>query len=715
MEDNNESFKSLSNKRINDSSYLKHLSNFYDESEDTEEEEEEEDCDDLQESFSSIKGILNESTDNFADLNQFLNNENIIIEANYNQELYINSKKSYFRFIPSKKEWNELFQTCHYIPLIKVEKNSILFHDVNGRGINLNKSEITNLIYNNELFIKNEKNNEKDIINESYICKIHKKNYFKYCIKCQVNICDHEQCLNDHKNHELNEPINIKKKLRRVQKRINKKFNKKIKAYNDVTKIGDEPKNFFFFFIKAIYYFILKKIIKEKLEMDRQKKYNYYIEKNIMDAYYFIKSGGKKKKNENPENLIIYWITEFYSKIQINNLNQGKNIFISICSSSYIIIHSFNLSKNTKKSDLKSNINELIKKKVNILEAQKIMRLEGCFNPNDKEKNYFLIGSLSKEKALIISVTHDLKNIETVQKINSKGIISSIEINHNNIKYLLQNNNDVFNLWEYDYINDNINFNLNIINEKKGLKFKIIQPQIKANELKTPLINKDNINIKYNQIIAFIENMNLIIAHHISSRPSLSFYKLEKNEKININIIGEIMPREDQNIFSTAPNNCCIFENNYLIIGAQEKKEYNKFGGFYIINIDKIEIINYYISDNAKIINCLMNVQENMFICSLIYHINFHEREFLRRKLILYEFIIKGEKNKELIINEKSKYDGNFSLINSNSLILDNFIISSFKKESSLIKIYENKINYISLIKIDNPDIIKNKQIKEFI
>ena len=30
-------------------------------------------------------------------------------------------------------------------------------------------------------------------------------------------------------------------------------------------------------------------------------------------------------------------------------------------------------------------------------------------------------------------------------------------------------------------------------------------------------------------------------------------------------------------------------------------------------------------------------------------------------------------------------------------------------------KIYENKINYISLIKIDNPDIIKNKQIKEFI
>ena len=228
MEDNNESFKSLSNKRINDSSYLKHLSNFYDESEDTEEEEEEEDCDDLQESFSSIKGILNESTDNFADLNQFLNNENIIIEANYNQELYINSKKSYFRFIPSKKEWNELFQTCHYIPLIKVEKNSILFHDVNGRGINLNKSEITNLIYNNELFIKNEKNNEKDIINESYICKIHKKNYFKYCIKCQVNICDHEQCLNDHKNHELNEPINIKKKLRRVQKRINKKFNKKI-------------------------------------------------------------------------------------------------------------------------------------------------------------------------------------------------------------------------------------------------------------------------------------------------------------------------------------------------------------------------------------------------------------------------------------------------------------------------------------------------------
>ena len=173
------------------------------------------------------------------------------------------------------------------------------------------------------------------------------------------------------------------------------------------------------------------------------------------------------------------------------------------------------------------------------------------------------------------------------------------------------------------------------------------------------------------------------------------------------------MPLQNQNIFSVSTNNCCIFENIYLIIGAQENIN-NKFGGFYIINLDKVQIIKYYEGRRCKILNCLMNYKENMFICSSIYHIKYHDHKFIRRKLVLYEFnIIKGEKNDELEIRKKSTCKGLFSLINSNSLISDNFIISSFTGQSSLIKIDENKIKYFAQIKIDNPDIIQNIKIKE--
>jgi len=99
---------------------------------------------------------------------------------------------------------------------------------------------------------------------------------------------------------------------------------------------------------------------------------------------------------------------------------------------------------------------------------EKIMRLENCFNPNDKEKNYFLIGSFHKEKSIVISVTHDYKKIEEVQVILDKGLISSIEVRINNKYYLLQSKNNNFNLWIYNYIKENKDNN-NSIYDKKGL------------------------------------------------------------------------------------------------------------------------------------------------------------------------------------------------------------------------------------------------------
>ena len=74
------------------------------------------------------------------------------------------------------------------------------------------------------------------------------------------------------------------------------------------------------------------------------------------------------------------------------------------------------------------------------------MRLEECFNPNDKEKNYFLIGSFYNDKSIIISVNHGYTKIEEVQSILDKGLISSLKIKIQNKYYLMQSKNNNFNL-----------------------------------------------------------------------------------------------------------------------------------------------------------------------------------------------------------------------------------------------------------------------------
>lgn len=418
--------------------------------------------------------------------------------------------------------------------------------------------------------------------------------------------------------------------------------------------------------------------------MDKQNKYNYYIEQNILNAFNITKQKKERRKNKGLYSFIL-WITEFYSKEQIKmNLNQNKNIWISICSNNCVIIYSLNLIKDDKKYDSKNVFKEINRKKID-LNAEKIMRLEGCFNPNDKKNNYFLIGDFNKYESIVISVSLDYKTIEEVQKINSKDLMYSLEINHYNNKFLLHNCNKLFKVWTYDNIADIINIG------KKGLNYKIINTNIKKENLKAHLIGSNNSKIIYNEIIAFIENKHLFIVYHFTSESYLTFYKIDQTKEFNINIIGELKPKKNQNRLSKAHNNCCVINNKYLLINAIANINY-KFGGFYIINLDTIQIIYYYSEPKCKYFNSIIKFQNNMFICTSIFGVKIFNKNTTKNKLILYEFI--EEKNEKIKINKHNAFAGGFPLISNTSLISEVFVLCSNKKtnNNSLIKIYENKI-----------------------
>jgi len=77
------------------------------------------------------------------------------------------------------------------------------------------------------LINKYQKYNKEIIINNKYyICKIHNKEYNKYCKKCKLNICIY--CFKEHKTHSiinyediiLNEEEN-KKKINKLKEYIN--------------------------------------------------------------------------------------------------------------------------------------------------------------------------------------------------------------------------------------------------------------------------------------------------------------------------------------------------------------------------------------------------------------------------------------------------------------------------------------------------------------
>ena len=697
-----------------DSSHLKNLEGFYDsqfENENGNKSSKSEEIKDINNSISYIQNNLNESFDYISDFSRILKTENEEEKKKINlrkiyqyfEELIKISQKAYFRYIQrdENNKINNIFNNCQYIPLIKLEGDKILFHDGNGNGKYFNLKEM--IIFYNQLFIRQDEinnNNEiTEVFNEGYICKIHNENYFKFCNKCKVNIC--KNCTINHLDHEIigsDEIINIK--YRFSKRRINTIMKKDIFR---LRQNNNKLNNFFEICMKIFYCILMKKIIREKLSI--KNKFNYNIEQNILNVYKLVKEKKlklqRKLKREYLPKYSIIWMTEFYSKKQINdNLKKNKNIWISITSSHFIIIYSFNSLKD--KIDNSKDIFELInQKEFNITNPGKIMRLEGSFNPNDKEKNYYLIGSFYNDKAIVISVTHDYNKIEEIQTILNKGLISSIEINIQNKYFLLQSKNNNFNLWYYDYIGNNKDNNniYDSINDEKGLNYRIINTTFGTEELKVKLINENNkFIIKYSEIISYVITKVLLIVHIFSSEPYLLFYKIKHDEKlniVNIYLIGELKPRKDQNKFSITHNNSIIIEKKFLIIGAKSNKS-NKYGGFYVINIDKIQISYYYQEPNCLYFNSFLNYLNNKFICSA----SFKNKKFKYYKLILYEFII--DKNEEFKIKKVLFNKGKHSIITNTSIILDSFLVTSSHGTNSLIKINNDNISLFSEYEIDN-------------
>jgi len=704
-----------------DSSHLKSLEGFYGNQPGIENENnssESEEINDKSNSISIIQKDLNESFC-FTDLISILENENdneikkidLSKINNYVEKIFNLVRKSYFRYIKrdENNKINNIFKTCQYIPLIKFEGNKILFHDGNGNGKYFDFKEL--LIFYNQIFIRDDEiNNNKElneVFNEGYICKIHNENYFEFCNKCKVNIC--KDCTINHIGHEIiGSDKNIKYIIRSYQRIIKSimKFNRSRINKNKGLFLKSQS------FMAVIYFILIKKIIREKLLM--KDKFNYNIEHNIINNYKSLKEINFKFRSKNKHKTNKYtikWITEFYSENQINNKN--RNIWISISTTGLVIIYLLNLLKDSKTYNSEDIFKELNQKKLDISSAEKIMRLEGCFNPNDKEKNYFLVGSFNKEKSIVISVTHDYKEIEAVQVISDEGLMFSIEVKFNNIYFLLQSTNNNFNLWSYDNI-DNNKDNNNSINDKKGLKknHDIIETTFEREELKTKIFNENNkIKIFHREISSYVKEKNLLIVHIFSLEPYLLFYKINQNEiKLNLILIGYIKPTIYQNGFSVSHNNKIILENKFLIIGTKSNNSANN-GGFYVINLDRIEICYYFSEKNSLSFNSLLNYKNNMFICSVKF------KDKWNKKLILYEFKIeKNEIDEEFSIKKKCSIKGdNYSLISNTSIILDCFLISSSCRTNSLVKINEDNITLCSYHKYGEKNSKNKKVYNEYI
>ena len=175
---------------------------------------EEDDYKENSESFSSIEEINEMSNDNsLYDLGKQLEikekpQKTIKEKIEFLNELFNNINKlrknntykdTFIRCIIEDNE-KTFFNNCDDIPLIKIEKNKILFYDEKGRGKYFFVEEIIQLIFENKLFIKGCRTNEIKI--NAYICKEHNEDYCSYCSDCHINIC--EKCVREkHNEHNI--------------------------------------------------------------------------------------------------------------------------------------------------------------------------------------------------------------------------------------------------------------------------------------------------------------------------------------------------------------------------------------------------------------------------------------------------------------------------------------------------------------------------------
>ena len=415
------------------------------------------------------------------------------------------------------------------------------------------------------------------------------------------------------------------------------------------------------------------------------------------------------------------WIIHFYSEEQILKLKEREKIIISIDSNNSIIIYSF-IFENMNKNDI-LQINK--QKKVDIEKSEKIIRLDKCFNPKDFANNYFLIGTHFNNKAIIIKISHDYKNIEQIQNIDNNdctdGLLFAYEFKNNNNFYLLHNRCENFSVWYYD-------------EKSNKLQYEIVKPHL--NNFDVNIINNKTTN-RF-KTINYVKNKSIFIIHAtIGSSHYLLFYKVDEQNKtlkdINITLIGNIALKNENNIFSPVYNNCCTLNDKFLLISSQykeiekegdkedkedkgdnkdkkdekkkedkenlevrnvieDKKKSIKFGGIYLISLEKLEIIRYFTFDKCRFVNSCLFYKNNIFICNFaqFFYKNGRQEKRTIYKLLLFQLIDDNETGKKKVIKKKV-LTGNYSLINSNSMLLYNYIISSNGKYNSLIKVIKDE------------------------
>ena len=330
-----------------------------------------------------------------------------------------------------------------------------------------NKCKIKNKsnTYNNEFYkcnickinlcplCKSKHNNNHKIIN---YCKIHNKEYNKYCEKCKLNICI--LCSKEHKNHS----IKYYEELILNEEDIIEQKNK-LKAY--INKFNNDINN------------IIKKL--EKVKDNMNIYYNIY--KNIINYY--------NCKNINYE--ILYNILEFnkYNNIIIKDINEiikennVKNKFKNIINI-YYKMNNKNTNNNSNNINYNNNVynnkmNYKFDKDPNNLKYQyDITKTNTPYGVNDIFEVFI---SYKDNKEYIISPNINNHNLDVFKLLDNKKIIS-LNGHEKNVKIIR-------------YFINNKDYNEYLISADK-------------NKIVIILDITNNYNIKYNIDTKYIDNIN---------------------------------------------------------------------------------------------------------------------------------------------------------------------------------------------------------------
>ena len=574
---------------------------------------------------------------------------------------------NYFRF--------PFIDNRYCIPIVKYEKGKIIFSD-REKEEKFEIEEILKLILENKMFIPKK---EENILKQAYFCQFHNEKYIKYssynniCKNCFKELNDWNiNCLhkdindNDIKDINDNDIKYIKSKLNCYKDNINI-FQSKIlqliiiiidlknNFYNEnfisviKKKLSYKFEKIKNWLIVYVYFNIIKALILEKDEV-KNNYYNDNISKSLTNALKFI-----REKDRNPNYLKREKYDYISKKINslipfYNNENKSKsNIFICVTDIGSIVIISLNFYLNNLENKERYKYNEIIeiinsKKLGEKSKPLRIMRLEKCFNFKDCQNIFLVSFNPSNYKKLgkvkIIEISYDYSKISILKTFEYyAGLINAIEINLNNVYYLLNSTNG-FTLWFYDAIKNEIHYK------------EIIPKKAKFDNNDD---NNDYKNFKSFKSVFYIEKRNILIVQITFHTQYILFFSINNdNNEFNIIFQNQIkIDKDNDPNFSDSHLNSCIIQDKYLLIGTKLKKDKKKNiikngnfkekenklkyidsisiieekktenAGVYIINLDNKKIQMEYI-ELCNVINCIIPVCENIFACTFELSSRFH-------------------------------------------------------------------------------------------